>query len=241
MIIIPAIDLCEGQVVRLKRGDMAQRTVYSDDPVAVARQWADAGAEIIHVVDLDGAMAGEPRSLDALARISAAVPTPIEFGGGLRSMDHVRAAKAAGAMWIVLGTAALADRELLTAALEMLGDDLVVAIDARDGKVAVEGWQKTSAVDAADLAAEMGDLGVRRLLCTDIATDGMLTGPNLEGLRRIAEATTAEVIASGGVSALEDIVALRELEPLGIIAVIAGRALYEGRLDLGEAIAAGRR
>lgn len=239
MIVIPAIDLSEGQVVRLKRGDMAQRTVYSDDPAAMARKWADAGAEIIHVVDLDGAMAGEPRNLDSLAAI-AQVGVALEFGGGLRSLEHVGAAKQAGAKWIVLGTAALSDRELLAAALEMLGDDLIVSIDARDGKVATHGWLETSSVDAADLAAEMGKLGVRRLLCTDIATDGMLTGPNLDGLRKIARATTAEVIASGGVSERADIVALRELEPLGIIAVIAGRALYEGRLDLAEAIAAGR-
>lgn len=241
MIVIPAVDISEGQVVRLKRGDMAQRTVYSDDPVAVARKWADQGAEILHVVDLDGAMAGEPRNLEALAAIAAAVETPVEFGGGLRSLEHVRAARDAGARWIVLGTAAIVDRKFLADAGGMLGDDLVVAIDARDGKVAVEGWQWTSDVDAADLAWQMAAAKVRRLLCTDIAGDGMLAGPNLAGLRRIAEVANAEIIASGGVSAVEDIVALRELEPLGIIAVIAGRALYEGRLDLREAIAAGRR
>ncbi len=240
MLVIPAIDLSEGQVVRLRRGDMAQRTVYSSDPVAVARRWADAGAQIIHVVDLDGAVSGRPRNLAILERIASAVDAQIEFGGGLRTMEAIRQALDAGASWAILGTAALSDRGLLSAALAEFADRVIVAIDARDGRVAVEGWTKTTDVDAADLAREMERFGVRRLLCTDIATDGMLSGPNISGLRRIAEAVSIPIIASGGVSSIVDILALRQIEQLGIIGVVVGRALYENRLDLAQAISAAR-
>ena len=224
--------------MRLRRGEMAEKTVYGDEPAEVARRWAEAGAEIIHVIDLDGAVGGLPRNLEALRAVAEAVSVPVQFGGGLRSLEAIEAAMDAGAHWVILGTVALENRPLLEEALERWGERIIVAIDARDGKVAVRGWTETSEVDAAELAAEMGRMGVRRLLCTDIARDGMLTGPNVAGLRRIAEATSAAVIASGGVSAVEDIVALRELERVGIIAVVVGRALYEGMLDLAEAIRA---
>lgn len=240
MLVIPAIDLSGGQVVRLRRGEMAEKTVYSSDPAAVAHEWARAGAEIIHVVDLDGAVSGRPCNCEALRTISEAAGIPVEFGGGLRSLEAIAAAFEAGAYWAVLGTVALSNPELLRVALERWGKRIIVALDARDGRVAVEGWTRTSEVEAADLAREMEALGVRRILCTDIATDGMLTGPNVEGLRRIAEAVSIEIIASGGVSCLEDVLALRRLEPLGIIGVITGRALYEGRLDLRQAVAAAR-
>ena len=238
MIVIPAIDISEGKVVRLRRGEMADKTVYGDDPAEVARRWVHAGAEIIHVIDLDGAVGGLPRNLEALRAVAQTVPVPVQFGGGLRSLEAIEAALDAGAHWVILGTVVLENRPLLEEALERWGQRIIVAIDARDGKVAVRGWTETSEVDAAELAAEMGRMGVQRLLCTDIARDGMLTGPNVTGLRRIAEATAAAVIASGGVSSIEDIVALRQLEPVGIIAVVVGRALYEGTLDLSEAIRA---
>jgi len=240
VLVIPAIDLSEGQVVRLRRGEMAEKTIYSTDPAAVAREWARAGAEIIHVVDLDGAVSGVPRNREALRSIADAAGVPIEFGGGLRTLDAMAAAFDAGAHWVVLGTVALTDPELLGASVSRYADRVIVALDARDGRIAVEGWTRTSDVDAVDLAREMQSLGVQRLLCTDIATDGMLSGPNIAGLRRIAEAVDIGVIASGGVSCVEDIVALRPLEALGIMGVITGRALYEGRLDLREAIAAAR-
>ncbi len=238
MLVIPAIDLSEGKVVRLRRGEMAEKTVYADDPVGVACRFEKAGAEIIHVIDLDGAVGGLPRNLDALRAVASAVDVPVQFGGGLRSLEAVQAAMDAGAHWVILGTAAIENRALLAEALDQWGERVIVAIDARDGRVAVKGWTATTSVDAAELAAEMGRMGVARLLCTDIARDGMLSGPNLAGLQRIAEATSAAVIASGGVSSLADIVALRQLEPVGIIAVVVGRALYEGTLDLSEAIRA---
>jgi phosphoribosylformimino-5-aminoimidazole carboxamide ribotide isomerase len=240
LLVIPAIDVSEGQVVRLRRGEMAQRTVYSSDPAGVARRFQDQGAEVLHVVDLDGATAGEPRNLSALQAIAEAVDIPIQFGGGLRTIEAMEAALAIGVRWIILGTAAIANRALLREAVKSFGDAVIVALDARHGRVAIEGWKKTSEVDAVDLAREVVALGAQRLLCTDITADGMLEGPNIAGLRRIAEAVEAPVLASGGVASLEDIRALRALEPLGIIGVVVGRALYEGRLSLPEAIQAAK-
>ncbi|MBC7288162.1 MAG: 1-(5-phosphoribosyl)-5-[(5-phosphoribosylamino)methylideneamino]imidazole-4-carboxamide isomerase [Armatimonadetes bacterium] len=236
MVVIPAIDISEGRVVRLRRGRMQEKTVYSGDPAAVARRWAEAGAEIIHVIDLDGAVSGRPVNLQALRAIVDAVDVPIQFGGGLRTVEAIETVISAGAEWAILGTAALADRALLDESLSRWGERIIVAVDARDGKVAIEGWAETTGVDAAEFAAEMGRIGVQRLLCTDIARDGMLSGPNIAGLRRIAMATTAKVIASGGVRCVDDILALRAIEPVGIIAVVVGRALYEGTVDLAEAI-----
>ncbi len=239
MLVIPAIDLSEGKVVRLRQGRMDDRTVYGDDPAAVATQFAEAGAQVIHVIDLDGATTGEPRHLEALSRIAAACPgTGIQFGGGLRTMDAIQAALDAGARWVILGTVAVRSPDLLAAALERFGDAIIVAIDARDGMVAIEGWQEATQISAVELAKRMERAGVQRLLCTDIASDGVLRGPNLAGLERIARAVSVAIIASGGVSSLEDIRALRRLEPLGIIGCVVGRALYDGRLNLREAIRA---
>jgi phosphoribosylformimino-5-aminoimidazole carboxamide ribotide isomerase len=240
LLVIPAIDLSEGQVVRLRRGEMEKRTVYSPDPAAVARRWVEAGAELIHVVDLDGAVAGEPRNLRALEAIAAAAGVPIQFGGGLRTQAAVAAALAAGAQWVILGTAALTDPALLEAVLAEHRDRLVVALDARHGRVAIRGWRQTSEVEVVALAQQMQALGVRRLLYTNIARDGMLTGPDLDGLRRLAQAVQVPILASGGVACLEDVRALRRLAPLGIIGVVVGRALYEGRLNLRAAIAVAR-
>ena len=238
MLIIPAIDLSEGQVVRLARGDMKQKTVYSDDPVAMARRWAEEGAQILHVVDLDGAVSGTCTNLAQVAKIVEAIDIPVELGGGLRTVEDVHDVLALGVRWAIMGTAALRSRSELEKAIAQFGEQIIVGIDARDGKVAVEGWIEGSDIEAIQLAQQMELLGVERLICTDIATDGMLTGPNLAAMRQFCAAVDIPIVASGGVSSVEDVKALRELEPLGLLGCIVGRALYTGDLALPEAIAA---
>ncbi len=238
MLIIPAIDLSEGQVVRLARGDMKQKTVYSDDPVAMARRWADEGAQILHVVDLDGAVSGQSMNLDAVAEIVEAIDIPVELGGGLRTVEDVQNVLELGVQWAIMGTAALRNCSELEAVIAQFGDRITVGIDARDGKVAVEGWTAGSDVDAVQLAQQMEQLGVERLICTDIATDGMLSGPNVAAMRQFCQAVDIPIVASGGVSSVKDVKALRELETQGLLGCIVGRALYTGDLALPEAIAA---
>lgn len=240
MIVIPAIDLSEGQVVRLERGEMARRTVYSDDPGAMARRWQDEGAERLHVVDLDGAIAGRPVNLEALRAIVAAVDIPVDLGGGLRTLDDIATVLDIGVRWVLLGTSALTSPEVLAAALERFGDAICVSIDARDGRVAIEGWVETSDLPALELARRVEQMGVREIVHTDILSDGMLSGPNLPALREITEGTDLRVIAAGGVKTLDDIRALRELEPQGLVGAISGRAIYTGDLPLAEAIRVGR-
>ena len=238
MIIIPAIDLSEGQVVRLRQGDMRQKTVYSADPVAQAQTWEDQGAEVIHIVDLDGAVKGQTANLDAVENIVEKVRIPVEMGGGLRTAADVGQVLDLGVQWAIMGTAALHDRPQLEQAVGQFGERIIVGIDARDGKVAIEGWTESSEVAAVDLARQMEQLGVQRLICTDIATDGMLRGPNIAAMRSLAETVGIPIIASGGISSIADIRALTELEPLGIIGCIIGRALYDGTLSLSEALSA---
>ncbi len=240
MLILPAIDLSEGQVVRLRQGDMAQKTVYSDDPVAQARAWEEAGAEAIHLVDLDGAIAGEPVNLAAVEKIVAGVSVPCELGGGLRSAAQVRQVLELGVRWAIMGTSALHHRPELEEAVAQFGEQVIVDIAARDEHVAVQGWTEASTVDAYDLARQVERMGVGRLIFTDIATDGMMRGPNLAAMSSMCVAVKIPVIASGGVSTLDDIDALKELVPLGLLGCIIGRALYDGSLDLAEAIAAAR-
>jgi len=245
MIVIPAIDLAAGKCVRLRQGDMNQQTIYSDTPAEMARHWAEQGAEILHVVDLDGAMGGQSANLPSIEAIVRAIDIPVELGGGLRTVEDVRQVLDLGVQWAIMGTSALRQPEQLKAALAEFGRDsgespIIVGIDARDGKVAVSGWTETSDISAVDLARKMQALGVQRLICTDIATDGMMVGPNLDSLRAMAEAVDIAIIASGGVSKLADIVALKALEPLGVIGAITGKALYEGTLDLREAIKAAK-
>jgi phosphoribosylformimino-5-aminoimidazole carboxamide ribotide isomerase len=240
LLVIPAIDLADGKCVRLRQGDMNQRTVYGDDPAAMARHWADQGAEILHVVDLDGAMGGRSANLPTIEAIVKAITIPVELGGGLRTAKDVQRALDLGVHWAIMGTSALRDPEAVQAAVAAHGERIIVGIDGRDGRVAVSGWTETSEVAVVDLARRMEAIGVQRLICTDIASDGMMVGPNLESLRTMAEAVSIGIIASGGVSRLQDIVRLKELEPLGIIGAITGKAIYEGTLDLAEAIAAAR-
>jgi phosphoribosylformimino-5-aminoimidazole carboxamide ribotide isomerase len=236
MIIFPAIDLSEGQVVRLRQGDMAQKTVFNMDPVAQARTWESQGAEVLHLVDLDGAFAGEPRNLPAVEKIVESVGIPCELGGGLRSAAQVAQVLGLGVRWAIMGTSALRNRPELEAALAAQGERVIVGIDARDGQVALEGWAEASTTDAYDLAAEVARLGVGRIIFTDIATDGMMRGPNVAAMRKMREAVSVPVIASGGVSTLADVGALREV---GMFGCIIGRALYDGSLSLPEAIREG--
>jgi phosphoribosylformimino-5-aminoimidazole carboxamide ribotide isomerase len=240
MLIYPAIDLSEGQVVRLRQGDRAQKTVYSDDPAAQARAWEEQGAEAIHLVDLDGAAAGEPRNLSAVEKIVETVSIPCELGGGLRTADQVGQVLELGVRWAIMGTSALRHRPELAAAVAGYGERVIVDIAARDGHVAVEGWTEASAVDAYDLAREVERLGARRIIFTDIATDGMMRGPNVAAMSSMCVAVRLPIIASGGVTTLEDIDALRQLESLGLVGCIIGRALYDGSLSLPEAIAAAK-
>jgi len=240
MLILPAIDLCEGQVVRLRQGDLARKTVYSADPAAQARVWEEQGAEALHLVDLDGALAGEPRNLPAVEKIVETVRIPCELGGGLRTAEQVARVLGLGVRWAIMGTSALRHRPELEAALARFEERVIVGIDARDGLVAFQGWVEASSVSAYELAREVERLGVRRIIFTDIASDGMMRGPNLAAMRRMCEAVSVPVIASGGVTTVEDVRALRELEPVGLAGCIIGRALYDGTITLPEAIAAGR-
>ena len=237
MIIYPANDLRDGRCVRLVEGDFSRETVFDADPAAVARRWAEAGAEWLHVVDLDGAVAGRPVNLAAIEAIRAAVDIPIQLGGGLRSLDNLEDAFSAGISRTILGTVALEIPELVAAAVERWGEAIAVGLDARDGKLATRGWLDQSDALAVDVAKALQDVGVRHFIFTDIRRDGTLTGPNLESLGELISAINADVIASGGVGRLADIEAAREA---GAAGAIVGRALYDGRVDLAEAIALAR-
>lgn len=236
MLVIPAIDISEGRCVRLKQGDMGQKTVFADSPVEVAQQWASQGAEVLHIIDLDGAITGASANLEATSQILNVIDIPIELGGGLRIRDDVARVLDLGVRWAIMGTTALADRAEFQKCLAEFGDRIIVGIDARDGRVALQGWTETSEVLATRLATEMEDIGVARMIFTDIATDGMLAGPNVAGTQSIAEAVSVPIIASGGVTSLDDIRKLRMIEHLGVVGCIVGRALYSGTISLSEAI-----
>jgi phosphoribosylformimino-5-aminoimidazole carboxamide ribotide isomerase len=238
VILYPAIDIRGGQAVRLLQGDYARETTYDADPVDAATRWAGEGAEFLHVVDLDGAKAGAPQNLEAVRRIAAAVECPIQVGGGLREAASVDAVLEAGAARVVIGTAALRDPEFLAAALEQHGDRVVVSVDARDGKVSLSGWTETTDHDVADAVAELGKRGVARFLCTEIEVDGTMDGPATAELNRIAAATSAQVIASGGVGTLAHLKALAVDAAPNIEGAIVGRALYERKFTVAEGIAA---
>jgi phosphoribosylformimino-5-aminoimidazole carboxamide ribotide isomerase len=240
VILYPAIDIRGGQAVRLLQGDYARETIYDADPAEAAGRWAGEGAEYLHVVDLDGAKAGEPRNLDAVRRIAAAVPCPIQVGGGLRDADSVTALLEAGAARVVIGTAALRDPAFLDRALAEHGERIVVSVDARDGKVSLAGWTETSDVDVAAAVADLGRRGVSRFLCTAIEVDGTMEGPALGELERIAAGTEATVIASGGVGSIDDLAALVKLgaRTPNLEGAIVGRALYEHKFTVADGIAA---
>ena len=237
MIVIPAIDLRNGRCVRLLQGRKSDVTVYNEDPIAVAKEFAAAGAEMIHVVDLDGAFneAGSPNRA-VVKRIIEAVNVPVEFGGGIRSFDDVQQLCDAGVARVVLGTLAAESPELLKDFVSHFASKICVGIDDRDGRVMTRGWEAATPVMAVDLARAVVDLGVERIIYTDIARDGMLTGPNIEQTLAVVRAADVRVTASGGVSSLDDIKRLRDTNEPRLDSVIVGKALYEGKFKLEEAI-----
>jgi len=236
MILFPAIDLKDGACVRLVRGEMSQSTTFNDDPAAQACDFADAGFEWIHVVDLNGAFAGKPVNAEAVAAIAAAVDLPVQLGGGIRSMETIARWLEAGVQRVILGTAALKDPDLVRRACDQYPGRIVVGIDAREGRVAVEGWAETSEMKVLDLAMRFENDGVAAIVYTDIDRDGAMQGVNVDATVDLAFALTTPVIASGGVRGISDLADLKENESAGIEGVISGRAIYDGRLDSSEAL-----
>lgn len=237
MIVIPAIDLRGGRCVRLSQGQASAETVYAENPVKMAKRWCEEGAEMLHIVNLDAAFnQDDSANLKALERLLLEVTVPVQFGGGVRTAEDVRAIDELGATRIVIGTTAIENPILLQHIIEEFGSTIVVGIDARDGIVALRGWEKMSNIKAIDFAQQVADMGVTRIVYTDIARDGMLTGINIEATRAIAEASGIHVTASGGVATLDDIYAVKELEEFGVDSVIVGKALYEGVFTLPEAL-----
>jgi phosphoribosylformimino-5-aminoimidazole carboxamide ribotide isomerase len=240
MIIIPAVDIKNGKCVRLAQGRMEDETVFSPDPAAMALKWEKQGAEWIHVVDLDGAIEKTPQNLNSISEIRQKVTVKLQVGGGIRNAETIRMFLDIGVNRVIIGTEAIRNPKLIEQACASFPGRIVVGIDARDGMVAIEGWTQTTGVRAIDLASRFEDIGVSAINFTDIHRDGMQTGPNLAETRRLAEAVTIPVVASGGVSTIEDIVNLLPLMDVGVTGVITGKALYSGTLDLKEAIAMSR-
>jgi phosphoribosylformimino-5-aminoimidazole carboxamide ribotide isomerase len=238
MEVIPAIDLLAGRCVRLYQGDYAQAQTFDDNPVAVARAWADQGATRLHVVDLDGAKTGQPVNLAAIEAIVRAIDIPVQVGGGLRDRQRVVDLRDRGVQRMILGTVAVEQPTLVQQLCQEFPDQIVVGIDARNGKVATRGWLETSEVLATDLAQQMAAFGVAAIIYTDIHRDGTLQGPNLDALRELATAVSVPVIASGGVSSVTDLFSLLALESIGVTGAIVGRALYTGDISLKEALRA---
>ncbi|MDF0667481.1 MAG: 1-(5-phosphoribosyl)-5-[(5-phosphoribosylamino)methylideneamino]imidazole-4-carboxamide isomerase [Nitrospira sp.] len=237
MIIIPAIDLKDGRCVRLRQGDMAAETVYAYDVAEVARKWQQSGASLIHVVDLNGAVDGEPKNLGQIQSIIKSVTALVQVGGGIRTVETVRQYLHAGVSRVVLGTAALTNRALLDQACREFPRRIVLGLDAREGRVAVKGWTAVSDIKAMDLLKELAGCPIAAVIYTDIARDGMLNGPNLSTLKEIVEFSSFPVIASGGITSLDDLKAVRSIGPK-IEGAIIGKALYDGKLDYQAAVAA---
>ena len=235
MILMPAVDIRGGRAVRLRQGQFDDETVYADDPREAARTFVDAGAKFLHVVDLDGAREGRPANLDQLVRIVNDVQVPVQYGGGLRSLDSIKAALEAGAGWVVVGTAAYSDPEFLVETIQGYAPRLIVAVDVRGGKVSLSGWTEQTDVTAEELIDSLQDRGVTKFLYTNVDRDGMLEGMNLDEARWISEVVRGRFILSGGVGSLDDLRALRDLELPNLMGVIVGKALYEARFTVAEA------
>jgi phosphoribosylformimino-5-aminoimidazole carboxamide ribotide isomerase len=236
MQLYPAIDILDGKAVRLRQGDFKDKSVYADEPVAAAERWVDEGARRLHVVDLDGARAGRPVSIQHLRHICERVPADVQYGGGMRSLDDIHAALDAGAGRVVLGTAAFADTELLEGALERWSDRIAVAVDVREGLVSTSGWTEQTKLQASDAVAALRDRGVRNYIYTNVDRDGMLSGPDLDEVVGVSGVVAGEqLIYSGGIGALGDLQALIDLGLANLVGVIVGKALYEGRFSLREA------
>jgi len=236
MLIIPAIDLKDGQCVRLRQGLMDDSTVFSDDPVAMARRWVDAGCRRLHLVDLNGAFAGEPVNGDVVTAIAKAYPNlPVQIGGGIRSLETIEHYVRAGVDFVIIGTRAVKEPAFVAEACQAFPGKVIVGLDARDGRVATDGWAEVTEVMAADLARQFEADGVAAIVYTDIARDGMMQGVNVEATVAMARASTIPVIASGGITDMNDIRALKAVANQGICGAITGRAIYEGTLDVAEA------
>ena len=235
MILFPAIDIKDGRAVRLRQGDFADVTVYADDPLGAARSWVEAGARFLHVVDLDGARAGEPRSLEHLERITRALDVPVQYGGGLRSLPAVRGALRAGATRVVLGTAAYTDVDFLDDVVGAYGDRVVVSVDTRGGNVTTSGWTETTQMPAGGVIARLQARGVHQFVYSNVDRDGLLAGLDPDEVRRIADAVRGRFVYSGGVGTLDDLRALVALRQVNLAGVIVGKALYERRFTIAEA------
>ena len=238
MILFPAIDIRNGRCVRLTEGKFECETVFAEDPAEMAVRWADAGAEYLHVVDLDGALAGQSSNTEVIKRILAKVKIPVQVGGGIRTLANIEKMLALGVTRVILGSVAVRDPELVRAACQKFPGQVVVGIDAKNGEVAVEGWGIGGGIGAVELAKKMAAVGVEHIIFTDISRDGMLSGVNVEATAELAKASGVKVIASGGVSSLADLKALQLHEADGIEGCIVGKAIYTGALDLKEALAA---
>lgn len=236
MIIFPAIDIRAGKCVRLTEGRFDQETIFADNPVDMAKRWVAEGAEFLHLVDLDGALAGKSVNYEVIRNIIQAVDIPVQLGGGIRTMDNIKELLAAGVNRVILGSIAVRQPELVKAACEQFHDRIVVGIDARDGQVAVEGWGVTGGIGAEELAKKMADVGVARIIYTDISRDGTLSGVNVSATAALARVSGIPVIASGGVSGIQDIQAVKAAEQDGVEGVIVGKAIYTGSLSLQAAI-----
>ena len=236
MLIIPAIDLKEGQCVRLSQGQMDRATVYSQNPAEVARRWESTGAQRLHIVDLDGAVSGKPKNKNVIRSIRSAISIPVQLGGGIRDIKTIDEYLAAGIDDIILGTAAIKNPELLEKSCKMFPGKIIIGIDARNDRVSVQGWTEKTEMSALHFAQQLDSSAVSAIIFTDIKRDGMLVGPNIESTAQLARAVTIPVIASGGVSCIEDIKRLLEMESFGVKGVVIGRALYTGDIDLRECI-----
>jgi phosphoribosylformimino-5-aminoimidazole carboxamide ribotide isomerase len=236
MIIIPAIDLKNGQCVRLVQGDFKRVTVYSENPVEIARLWQEQGAERIHIVDLDGSLAGIPKNSEVIRNIVNAVKAPVQVGGGVRDMKTIGTYLEMGVEWVILGTMALKDRDFLREACNTFREKIILGIDANEGKIAIQGWTEQTSASAVEVAKSYEGYGLAAIIYTDIARDGMETGVNTEATGALADAVDMPVIASGGVSGMSDIERILEIEGSGVVGLIVGKALYTGAIFLPDAI-----